>query len=445
MLGIPAKKMNDIFISYAAEDRIRVQKLAEALENLGYTIWWDRNIPIGQQFDQVIQNELNNSKAVIVVWTHNALASRWVRSEAGMALDENKALPVMLDDVKLPLSFRLIQTADLTDWQGERDHRGFSRLVKQLNTLLQIPLPSHTNPPTLIYKILGYAVLMVIIIIIGLTALLRIPETMIRMEIEATDLRFQSTDHQDLFGLLTLPEFKIAGVKLLQIPRSQTSPTTNFDSSAPEGLIVAVQDTKFSPSIAAVSLESLPLKDGAKVRFSVMPDKTGLTVSLEKGPFDFQVNLQGEVNFSLFQASPGRLTFPAPRPLRITTVTNGVTIYLSPKNNGQSLIPAPLSIRELAFYQYEERYSGPEIKGYKKPTVISGNLIVQGSLTADRSLDKHSDIRLRLKKGRIDSIRFLDDRLQIIFHGTVRKLELCQQHCDNLMPTYLENFLSHIF
>ena len=34
--------MADIFVSYASDDRDRVQSLVEALEAEGWTVWWDR-------------------------------------------------------------------------------------------------------------------------------------------------------------------------------------------------------------------------------------------------------------------------------------------------------------------------------------------------------------------------------------------------------------------
>jgi hypothetical protein len=33
--------MSDIFISYAREDRPRVERLAAALEQCGWSVWWD--------------------------------------------------------------------------------------------------------------------------------------------------------------------------------------------------------------------------------------------------------------------------------------------------------------------------------------------------------------------------------------------------------------------
>jgi hypothetical protein len=47
--------MADIFISYASPDRETARTLAERLGELGHSVWWDRTIPPGRQFDDVIQ------------------------------------------------------------------------------------------------------------------------------------------------------------------------------------------------------------------------------------------------------------------------------------------------------------------------------------------------------------------------------------------------------
>jgi hypothetical protein len=44
--------MADIFISYSSEDKTYVKGIAGMLEQQGWTVWWDRDIPIGQRFDK---------------------------------------------------------------------------------------------------------------------------------------------------------------------------------------------------------------------------------------------------------------------------------------------------------------------------------------------------------------------------------------------------------
>ena len=71
-----------VFVSYASEDRPRIASLANALEEEGWSVWWDRTIPPGKSFDEVIEQALDAAGCVIVVWTESAVQSRWVKTEA---------------------------------------------------------------------------------------------------------------------------------------------------------------------------------------------------------------------------------------------------------------------------------------------------------------------------------------------------------------------------
>jgi hypothetical protein len=39
------EKMNDIFISYARQDEAAARNICQALEKLGWSVWWDQKIP----------------------------------------------------------------------------------------------------------------------------------------------------------------------------------------------------------------------------------------------------------------------------------------------------------------------------------------------------------------------------------------------------------------
>jgi len=109
--------MADVFISYASEDRNRVRPLAEALQERGFNIWWDRSLA-GEDYTTIIEIELQTAKAVIVVWTQSSATSTFVRDEAGRARDDGRLVPVMLDHVTLPLGFGAFQAEDFTRWNG---------------------------------------------------------------------------------------------------------------------------------------------------------------------------------------------------------------------------------------------------------------------------------------------------------------------------------------
>jgi len=128
--------LSDVFISYAAEDRDRAARLANALGRRGWSVWWDRKIIAGQAFDQAIERELESAKCVVVLWSKHSTASEWVKNEAAAAAERGVLVPASVDGVKLPLEFRRRQSADLADWKGEPSHAGLQALCEGIaNTL----------------------------------------------------------------------------------------------------------------------------------------------------------------------------------------------------------------------------------------------------------------------------------------------------------------------
>jgi formylglycine-generating enzyme required for sulfatase activity len=124
--------MADIFISYAREDETRIRELVRALEEQGWTIFWDRRIPAGKTWQSYIGQALSEAKCVVVAWSHHSVTSDWVIEEANDAKDRGVLVPVFLDSVKPPLGFRGIQAADLTDWKPGASSPQFDQLIQDI-------------------------------------------------------------------------------------------------------------------------------------------------------------------------------------------------------------------------------------------------------------------------------------------------------------------------
>ena len=131
--------MSDIFISYKSEDRERIQTLVKALEVEGWSVWWDRTIIPGDKFRQVISKALDDAKCVIVVWSRESVLSEWVIDEADRVKQRGILIPVLIDEVEIPLGFRQIQAASLVDWQGTSPHPEFDQLLKSIAEILRNP------------------------------------------------------------------------------------------------------------------------------------------------------------------------------------------------------------------------------------------------------------------------------------------------------------------
>lgn len=138
----------DVFLSYASEDRERARQVARALEDAGWTVWWDRKIVAGETFDQTIERYLDAAKCVVVLWSSASVESEWVKTEAAAAAERNVLVPALLDDVKIPLEFRRRQTANLIGWDGNTSEEGFQALREGVAARVGAPaaVPSPRPP-----------------------------------------------------------------------------------------------------------------------------------------------------------------------------------------------------------------------------------------------------------------------------------------------------------
>jgi TIR domain len=135
--------MPDIFLSYAREDVSIAQRLARALEDEGWSVWWDRHIPAGKTFDEVIQEKVAAARCVVVLWSKTSVESKWVKIEARAGSNRGILIPAALitNMEMLPLAFRFEQTASLVGWKGEKSHRGYQSLVDAISALAGQPRP----------------------------------------------------------------------------------------------------------------------------------------------------------------------------------------------------------------------------------------------------------------------------------------------------------------
>lgn len=128
--------MADVFVSYARSDRVRVAPLVAAMEAQGWSVWWDPAITPGQEFDLQIAAELKIAAAVLVVWTPNSVASRWVRGEARVGADRGILVPVRFEGVELPIDVRAFHTTDLDQWSKDDRSAQINEVLRALGATI---------------------------------------------------------------------------------------------------------------------------------------------------------------------------------------------------------------------------------------------------------------------------------------------------------------------
>lgn len=109
--------MVDVFISYKREDREPAERLARMLADRGYQVWWDAELMSGDTFITVIYEVLKVAKAAVVLWSENALTSRYVLGEAMFALNREIYIGAVLTPrLDLPPPFNIVQSQDVSHW-----------------------------------------------------------------------------------------------------------------------------------------------------------------------------------------------------------------------------------------------------------------------------------------------------------------------------------------
>jgi TolB-like protein/thioredoxin-like negative regulator of GroEL len=126
----------DVFISYARQDEPSARRVAKALQSAGLNVWWDADLPAHRDYSTVIERNLAEAKAVVVLWSKSAAGSQWVRAEADFARNAGKLVQGQLDGTLPPMPFNQIQCADLKRWRGSPTHAGWAKLYGSIQALV---------------------------------------------------------------------------------------------------------------------------------------------------------------------------------------------------------------------------------------------------------------------------------------------------------------------
>lgn len=134
--------MTYVFISYSSVDREFAQSLFHSLEFYGVPLFLDqRNIKVGDSIPGRIYEALDRATHLVHVLSQSSVRSTWVQEELSVAKTKQLAnrgcrvLPVLLEDVELPVSLSHIKYCDFRRWKM-RDQ--YSESLQQLLLSLDI-------------------------------------------------------------------------------------------------------------------------------------------------------------------------------------------------------------------------------------------------------------------------------------------------------------------
>ena len=132
-----------IFISHSHNDEMFARKVASFLEDQGLDVWEASNeIFPGDNWAAKISQGLQESNAMVVLLTPDALKSIWVQRDVEYALGaqeySERLIPVLVDPDKtiakddIPWILKRLNIIDLTEYETEED--GIRRIADTLLT-----------------------------------------------------------------------------------------------------------------------------------------------------------------------------------------------------------------------------------------------------------------------------------------------------------------------
>lgn len=151
--------MDHVFLSYARQDREFAQELSKKLQDVGISVWVDREqIRAGQNWQDEIEKALQNAAFVIFISSQNSIASDFVTRELSEALrKQTPIIPIVVDDEgssKMPASLYGIQWLDFrTNYKA-----AFQRLMVTLpNSVRHGQAAQQQKPKSKGYVFISYA------------------------------------------------------------------------------------------------------------------------------------------------------------------------------------------------------------------------------------------------------------------------------------------------
>jgi hypothetical protein len=97
------------FISYARADSAFVYQILEQFSEAGIEIWYDQNIPVGEEWDEMLAHQLENASTILFFASKQSLKSRYCKREIAYADIAKKPItPIMLEEIEFSGSFGLL-------------------------------------------------------------------------------------------------------------------------------------------------------------------------------------------------------------------------------------------------------------------------------------------------------------------------------------------------
>jgi hypothetical protein len=428
----------DVFISYAREDHLVAKRLARAFESRGWRVWFDLRIEAGATWDRHIEKALDAARCVVVLWSKASVASDWVRAEALAARSRNIVVPAQLDDTRVPLVFRVVQTPNLAGWVDDTSHPGFVALINGVAATLGVPEAQAALKPkqSALRWVVGTIIALPTIASLALH-LLRVPITTLAFEGDVSEFHATLAKEREVTDLLSISELAVAGIAQIDLPRFVTEAGTTRAAQSLKISKVLMKVDHHTDMGSGLTLDSLLLPKDATVEYQYVSQGARLRIFSRRSTHPVRVNLSGAVLIELPGEGSVKFRFGTPKAAILLPGGVGTDLDVALLNPPSNLLPVALPVSELALARIDQRTNTGGSLQQEVSTVRTGRMTL--GKAAIFSLDANKVVRFKGLTGEIQSIGVNGNGLEIRFAGTVSGLAVCMaDRCKNLMPTLLE-------
>ncbi|MFK7842174.1 MAG: TIR domain-containing protein [Sphingorhabdus sp.] len=122
-------------MSYSREDQKDALLIVKALEQAGYSVWWDGLLEGGERFAHTTEAALTNANAVVVLWSKTSIESHWVHDEATRGRDNDRLVPLSLDGSDPPLGFGQFQCIDVSQTKTKSNSLEMQKMLRAVDAL----------------------------------------------------------------------------------------------------------------------------------------------------------------------------------------------------------------------------------------------------------------------------------------------------------------------
>ncbi len=133
-----------VFVSYAHADKSIVFEAMNQLHEKGANIWYDEGIKPAGEWVEEIARAIKGSALFLVFVSPRSVDSRYVRSEVGYALSENKEiLTLFIEETTLPAGLALCLQQFQSIFIGDSSWK--DKAIQAVFTRMDAPIPSPTK------------------------------------------------------------------------------------------------------------------------------------------------------------------------------------------------------------------------------------------------------------------------------------------------------------